>query len=314
MCCLFGLIDYRHSLTAKQKTRLVFALAVAAETRGTDATGITYNSNGKLRIYKRPWPAHYMRFSIPEDASVIMGHTRMTTQGSEIKNRNNHPFPGRAGMTSFALAHNGMLYNDKYLRSSLSLPRTKIETDSYIGVQLIEQKKSLDLASLKYMAERVEGSFCFTVLDQDNRLYIVKGDNPLCLYHFPTPGVYVYASTEEILKKALSNSFLTSKKPIQVNLACGDILQIGADGSQFRGQFDTSALFSYYAAPWSFSSLKHHSAIKEPLDPYLEALKEVASSFGYTPEAIDRLAAMGFSADEIEEFICCDCCYEGTMP
>ena len=31
MCCLFGLIDYRHSLTAKQKNRLVFALAVAAE-------------------------------------------------------------------------------------------------------------------------------------------------------------------------------------------------------------------------------------------------------------------------------------------
>ena len=314
MCCLFGLIDYRHSLTAKQKNRLVFALAVAAEARGTDATGIAYNSNGKLRIYKRPWPAHYMRFSIPEDVAVIMGHTRMTTQGSEIKNKNNHPFPGRAGTTSFALAHNGMLCNDKYLRSSLSLPRTKIETDSYIGVQLIEQKKSLDLASLKYMAERVEGSFCFTVLDQYNSLHIVKGDNPLCLYHFPTLELYVYASTEEILKKALSNSFLTSKKPVQVSLACGDILQIGADGSLFRGQFDTTALFSSYAFPWAYSSHKRHSKKEDSSDPYLEALKDVASSFGYTPEAIDRLAAMGFSADEIEEFMCCDCCYEGIVP
>lgn len=31
MCCLFGFYDYGHSLSAKQKSRLVSALAVAAE-------------------------------------------------------------------------------------------------------------------------------------------------------------------------------------------------------------------------------------------------------------------------------------------
>lgn len=39
MCCLFGLIDYRGTLTAKQKTRLIRELSIAAEVRGTDATG-----------------------------------------------------------------------------------------------------------------------------------------------------------------------------------------------------------------------------------------------------------------------------------
>jgi len=34
-------------------------------------------------------------------------------------------------------------------------------------------------------------------------------------------------------------------------------------------------------------------------DSYLEEVKSVASAFGYTPEAIDRLAAMGFSAEEL---------------
>ena len=214
---------------------------------------------------------------------------------------------------SFALAHNGMLCNDKYLRSSLGLPRTKIETDSYIGVQIIEQKKTLDLASLQNMAEQVEGSFCFTVLSQENNLYIVKGDNPLCLYHFPTLGVYVYASTEEILKKALGNAYLTSKKPVQINLGCGDILQIGANGNLSHSQFDTSALFSSYAFPWTHSSRISHGKKEDASDPHLEALKDVASSFGYTPEAIDRLAAMGFGADEIEEFMCCGF-YEGMIP
>ena len=64
-------------------------------------------------------------------------------------------------------------------------PKTRIETDSYIGVQLIEQKGTLDFSSLRYMAEQVEGSFTFTVLDAEDSLYIVKGDNPFCLYYFP---------------------------------------------------------------------------------------------------------------------------------
>lgn len=54
MCCLFGIYDYGHSLTAAQKKRLVSALAIASEDRGTDATGIAYNHNGHLTVYKRP--------------------------------------------------------------------------------------------------------------------------------------------------------------------------------------------------------------------------------------------------------------------
>ena len=118
-----------------------------------------------------------------------MGHTRMTTQGSEKKNYNNHPFLGKAGQTLFALAHNGVLFNDFELRRTCRLPKTHIETDSYVAVQLIEQQKALTPASLKEMAEAVEGSFVFTVLDEQDNLYVVKGDNPFCLLHFPRIGL-----------------------------------------------------------------------------------------------------------------------------
>lgn len=94
MCCLFGLIDYRGTLTAKQKTRLIRELSIAAEVRGTDATGIAYNTEHGLQIYKRPIPAHRLRLNIPSNAKVIMGHTRMATQGRAKKNENNHPFRG----------------------------------------------------------------------------------------------------------------------------------------------------------------------------------------------------------------------------
>ena len=69
-------------------------------------------------------------------------------------------------------------------------------------MQLIEQQKSLNLSSLKCMAEQVEGSFSFSVLSEQDDLWLVKGDNPLTIVHFPKVGVYAYASTAEILNKA----------------------------------------------------------------------------------------------------------------
>ena len=302
MCCLYGIIDFRHALTVKRKNQILSALATAAEARGTDATGITYNDRGKLRIYKRPWPAHFMRFRVPEDARVVMGHTRMTTQGNERRNCNNHPFPGHTGAGAFALAHNGVLYNDKSLRTALDLPRTRIETDSYIAVQLIECKKTLDFSSLKYMAEQVEGSFTFTVLDAQDNLYLVKGDNPLCLYHFPKLGLYLYASTEEILKKALTVVRMSAKGAERVELACGEILRIDTEGAITRSGFDASNLLygrGYPLRPYSFGG--------QAFAPrsHLDEIKSVAAAFGYTPEAIDRLTDRGFSAEELEEMLYC---------
>ena len=100
-----------------------------------------------------------------------MGHTRLTTQGDQKHNQNNHPFSGNVG-TDFALAHNGTIYNDTLLREERQLPDISIETDSYIAVQLIESKHELTFDSLRYMAEQVRGSFTFTFLDEENNLYL----------------------------------------------------------------------------------------------------------------------------------------------
>lgn len=40
-------------------------------------------------------------------------------------------------------------------------------------------------------------------------------------------------------------------------------------------------------------------------DCYLDEIKSVAAAFGYTPEAIDRLASMGFSAEDLKGFLYC---------
>ena len=190
MCGLYGVLSYGNEI--KDMAEITEALAVESAVRGTDATGIAYNKRGHMTVFKKSKSAYEMKFSVPKGVNVVMGHTRHATQGTLKYNANNHPFKGICGGKEFALAHNGILCNDTALRRELRLPSTRIETDSYIAVQILESQKQLDFKSIKYMAEKVEGSYSFTILDNKNNLYIVKGDSPISLLHFPKKKVYIY--------------------------------------------------------------------------------------------------------------------------
>lgn len=304
MCCLFGFIDYAGSLSVKQKSRLIRELSIAAEVRGTDATGVAYNTSRGLQIYKRPLAAHRLHLKIPAEAHVVMGHTRMTTQGSAKKNYNNHPFFGHVKGKPFALAHNGVIWNDLELRRTKHLPRTKVQTDSFIAVQLLEQQKSLDFSSLRYTAEAVEGSFSFTALSEQDELWLVKGDNPLTIVHFPKVGVYAYASTSEILNKALARCGNWLGRGEKVDIAMGDIVKIDSKGRITHGTFDVS---KFYRSSWGYWDTPLYPKVPHSEEEHLALLKSVAKVFGFTGEMVDRLLEQGFSTDDIEEIL-----YEGT--
>ena len=131
--------------------------------RSTDATGIAYNFNDRLRIYKRPIPARKMKIHIPHGVNVVMGHTRMTTQGNAQFNQNNHPFLGKVDGEFILLLHNGVLWNDKELRIAENLPLTSVETDSYVAVQLLEKRRpsTLTACSIWLKKSRVLSSLPF---------------------------------------------------------------------------------------------------------------------------------------------------------
>ena len=305
MCCLFGLFDYGRRLSAEQKTQVIRILATAAEARGTDAAGIAYSVGGQLRIVKSPGPAHKARFRVPVGANVVMGHTRMTTQGSAQKNRNNHPFMGKARSQPFALAHNGVLWNDADLRERLNLPATEIETDSYVAVQMIERQGKLDFQSLKSMAELLEGSFTITVLSRNNDLYIVKGDSPFCLYRYPGLGIYLYASTSEILGESLRHIVISGDAPEKIKLNCGAILRIRPDGRMESATFDASNLYGFSYGYWPRRSRRRRMTASAFQQGGADALRMVAGAFGYTPEDIDELLADGFTVEELEDYLYC---------
>ncbi len=73
------------------------------------------------------------------------------------------------------------------------------------------------------MAEAVEGSFVFTVLDKDNSIWFVVGDNPLCVMFYD--GFLIYASTQEILCKTIKKLRLKAPSDI-LEPKEGEILKI----------------------------------------------------------------------------------------
>lgn len=305
MCALFGLLDIKHTVSAKEKSRILSILGTFCEARGVDATGYSYVSNRKLIIKKKAVPAHDMDFNIPRDAYAIMGHTRMTTQGSAARQRNNHPFLGKLPKSQFALAHNGVLTNDQLLRKSEQLPQTNIETDSFIAVQLIEKQKTLDFNSLKVMAEKVKGTFTFTVMDLQNNLYIVKGNNPLCLYYFPKKGFYIYASTREILEAALDVLGYLDRYHEEIPIAEGEIIKIDAAGKITRDHFrPPMSIAPFYDCYDDYNEFwdSWEETLDEPVG-YRKHLMDFAVAIGVPKQELDYLHKFGVSDFELEECI-----------
>ena len=288
MCSLFGIIDYGEVLKARDKNRILTVLSRECEVRGTDATGIAYNYGKAIHVYKRPVAARKMRFHVPNGVSVVMGHTRMTTQGSAALNYNNHPWATR----NFALAHNGVLWNDRYLRETESLPYTLIETDSYIAVQLLEKQKALDFQTIGAMAEKVQGSFVFTILDRQNSMYFVRGDNPLAIFRYD--GFYLYASTVEILRLTEQRLGLRHLDSIQTQE--GDILKIDCKGNCCRDHFQPSNMWPgyFYGYEDEYGQISPYSG---------HYLTDAAKMIGVSPEIVQLLLDYGYDADEIEELL-----------
>lgn len=298
MCALFGWLDYKGIVPYRVLRKLTQVLANAAEERGNDAAGISYIHDNKVTIFKRPKPAHKLHFNPPEGTRALMGHTRLTTQGNEKHNQNNHPFLGTTGDISWSLAHNGIVYNDKELRKEKQLPVTEIETDSYIAVQLIESQHRLDFESLQYMAEQVQGSFTFSLLDEKNNLYLVKGSNPLCFLHFKSLGLFVYASTESIMKAALRRLGFNKYASDKIDVIEGDIIKIDKGGNITRSQFQPALTYTHFSrCKWWYGDCEEYYST------YEETLVEMAHCFGVDEDDVILLLDFGYSADEVADLL-----------
>lgn len=318
MCGLAGFIG-TNNLSEKELSNLCNNLARQAMSRGTDATGIAYVQDGLLQIHKESRPADEVNFAIPRGTEVVMIHTRLGTGGSSDCNYNNHPFFEKTlNGNRFALAHNGVVHNFSEIQKEYNLPKTEIKTDSYVAVQLLNQEAEISFETVGRMAEKIQGPFVFTILEENNNVWIVKGDNPLCLLKFPHKNdIIIYGSTEEIVFSALVGTPLFEEviKAAQgekdriefMNIEAGETLLLSPSGAVERGKFNyipyirktqTSRHWSIFGDDYPYINRRVNNDKNE--EEHIAILKTVGHVHGYSAQDIDELILAGFSASEIE--------------
>ena len=187
---------------------IVTELLIMNETRGTDAAGVAViRKDGSHKLLKRPGPAgilvedklYHTVLDLDNKVTVVLGHTRRKTRGTERNALNNHPI--RAGRVIGT--HNGYIANADFLARKLRLPR-HAEVDSEVLFRLVDRAK--DKAKFLRMLRRCRGriSAAFVCLDEPTSVYLLKGDMPLHAAHVPKLRAVFYASEEWMLDEALS--------------------------------------------------------------------------------------------------------------
>ena len=134
-------------------------------------------------------------------------------------------FPGQVGGKAFALAHNGVLCNEEALRRSQRLPVTRIETDSYLAVQLLERSGKLCPEALAQMAEaKSSASYPASISRRSSR-----SGTP---WRFPYSSTISKYSSCSPTADALDVLGLSSLCQSSIPITQGDIMAIDAKGQR----------------------------------------------------------------------------------
>jgi glucosamine 6-phosphate synthetase-like amidotransferase/phosphosugar isomerase protein len=211
-----------------QSHRLIEELLVAAQARGTDATGVAaaispYEQSQRIRGYfaKLPGPASDFVASIEwrrlrhSRCRTVIGHTRWSTGSSPQINDNNHPFIGKLNGRRFALVHNGIISDADATAKRLGL-KLHTDTDSEVACRLIEQSDSIPMG-LHCCLRELKGSMAFAVVDFTTGAIWLARDTqrPLWVAHLVDRKRTVFASTPEIIAQAISRSLGNPRESIE---------------------------------------------------------------------------------------------------
>ena len=121
----------------------------------------------------------------------------------------------------------------------------------------------------------------------------------MCLLHFEMLGLYIYASTESIMKNALRKVNMLSFLYTRIETAHGDIIKIDKNGTITRSEFEGKEDFRYasfmrYYDDWEDDYYNQHEQL----------LLDMCNCYGIDENDVILLLDYGYSADEIEDMLC----------
>jgi glucosamine 6-phosphate synthetase-like amidotransferase/phosphosugar isomerase protein len=226
MCGIMGFYCFSDKKPDKDKISTMFSLL---ESRGRDASGFAFIREGNLIVNKAPVRSSefvkskdWQELELPK---IMILHTRMKTQGSELNPNNNHPLYNKEGI---AIVHNGMIHNDHEIFGK-NKPDGECDSESIIFV--LSSKTKGD--KIKRVFDKIEGSFAVAIINktEPDTLILIKKDNPIDMYYNTEDDILYYCSEREIMQESLG---------IQVESKRG--FTIGENGYHFYEMENNHAL------------------------------------------------------------------------
>ncbi len=187
MCGIFGIVN-------KPSTDLVTKALTLSESRGKDASGVCTVTDSEIKVLKSPLGVkdfvrsqEYRAFAKSfGEASIVIGHARMETNGSYSKGFNNQPVI-KDGIVTI---HNGIIVNDKALWETNSFLHRDYEVDTEIINTLIRHYltagEQLQPAVEKALGQ-LQGAYSVAVVFEDYN-YLVLASNTGSLYTYTPDG------------------------------------------------------------------------------------------------------------------------------
>lgn len=242
MCGIFGLvIPQKQNVTPKTIVRSIDMLFRLSESRGKEASGVAVSMNAHTHVLKMPQRStmliasrqyHNIMEKIellsPQDYPLtIIGHSRLTTHGTEGINRNNQPIIG----TRAIIIHNGIILNTASLWKKYASLKKHTDVDTEIILALFEKFRSNmppEQALVKTYHD-IQGEASVAILETGFP-YLSLASNAGSLYYLIGDNVFIFASEKYILeqlrKKAPPCSLPRQPKIVHVRAGTGTVINI----------------------------------------------------------------------------------------
>jgi len=184
MCGICGLRKFGEESIQQRQIEM---LLMMNERRGNQATGVALQNLNDPKVYvcKIDEPAgrfvaskqfkDFMGEHLNKDTQIVIGHTRLATQGSPSKNENNHPV--FAGET--AVVHNGCISNDYTLFNNMTELKRKAAVDTDI-IRALLDKGGLTKEGGKLL-NRLSGSAAIAAISSKypGKLLLARSGSPI---------------------------------------------------------------------------------------------------------------------------------------